>query len=178
MGQKDALAPSKKREKVKRPCPPRTAATTLTIPEGCAYIYAEAMTEARVKIDPKTLGIGLLRTRKAVTGALVLEVPGRDAVQKADQLAKLMDGVLKSKEVRVSRFSKRAELRVRGLEDFVTPEIVAEAVALVGGRCPVEQVRVGVIRSMPTGLGSCWAPLSPLARRRMWVGSLWAGSER
>ncbi|KMQ87404.1 cellular nucleic acid-binding protein [Lasius niger] len=94
------------------------------------------MTEARVKIDPKTLGIGFLRTRKAVTGALVLEVPGRDAVQKADQLAKLMDGVLKSKGVRVSRFSKRAELRVRGLEDFVTPEIAAEAVALVGGGVP------------------------------------------
>ncbi|CAL1681100.1 unnamed protein product [Lasius platythorax] len=71
MGQKVASAAPKK-EKVKRPLPPRTAAITLTIPAGCECTYAETMAEARAKIDPKTLGIGLLRSRRAVTGALIL----------------------------------------------------------------------------------------------------------
>src|SRR5436190_655498 len=38
--------------------PPKTAAITLTLQEGASVTYAEAMTEARKKIDLQGLGIG------------------------------------------------------------------------------------------------------------------------
>ncbi|XP_024890976.1 uncharacterized protein LOC112466868, partial [Temnothorax curvispinosus] len=107
------------------PLPSRTAAVTITVPGG-----------------------------GAVSGGLVLEVPGDDAKKKADTLARQISAVLEG--VQVARPSKSVELRLRGLDDSITQEEIAAAIATVGG-CDTGDVRVGEILRPPRSMGIAWA---------------------
>lgn len=87
----------------------------ITCPEGQ---YGETMRLAREKINLADLGIEATRPKRALTGALILEIPGNDGDAKADRLAAQMRDVLVGKEgVKVSRPRKMRELRIRGLDD-------------------------------------------------------------
>lgn len=55
---------------------------TLTCPEK----YANAMKAAKAAVDLTALGIGGLRPKRTLTGALILEVPGLERMAKADTL--------------------------------------------------------------------------------------------
>lgn len=65
---------------------PRTAAVTITCPEGK---YAETITLARQKIDLSELGVESLKARRAATGAILYEIPDKDRAQKADLFAEV-----------------------------------------------------------------------------------------
>lgn len=77
----NAKAPSKAGERGYKkkvvPKPPKTAAVTVTYPEG---------EQARSKINLAELVISALKARKGLKGALVLAVPGAGATAKADAL--------------------------------------------------------------------------------------------
>ncbi|XP_018358517.1 PREDICTED: uncharacterized protein LOC108758203 [Trachymyrmex cornetzi] len=99
--------------------PMKAVAITVTAPPGS---LAEAMTVVRQNLDLAEMQIDDLQARRAVTGALILEVKGPENQAKANKLAKRMAEVLASQEgVKVSRPIKRAEIRVAGLDDSVTP---------------------------------------------------------
>ncbi|XP_068985003.1 uncharacterized protein [Bombus flavifrons] len=77
-----------------------------------------------------------------------------------------MAATLKDLPAKVTVPRRTAELRVTGLEDSVTAEEVAAAVAEAGG-CHADEVNVGVIRSAPRGLGSVWLRCPLTAARRI-----------
>ncbi|XP_032677056.1 uncharacterized protein LOC116846829 [Odontomachus brunneus] len=113
---------------------PRAAAITVSCPAGN---YADVMRRARSQKDLEELGIGDLRTRRAVIGALVLEVPDPEGHAKADALANRMSVLFADKrDVRIARPTKRADIRVRDLDDAVAAEDVISAVAIAGGCGP------------------------------------------
>ncbi|KMQ90130.1 reverse transcriptase [Lasius niger] len=146
--------------------PPTTAVVSVTIKPGSELGYREIMAEARSKIDLKELGIANSRIKQAVNGGVLIQIPGKDRVKLADDLANKMDEVLKGKGVSIGRPSKLAELRVRGIDISVTPDNVASAIALAGG-CDKNFVRVGRIRETASGLGTVWVRCPALAAKRV-----------
>ncbi|XP_032687482.1 uncharacterized protein LOC116851798 [Odontomachus brunneus] len=114
------------------------------------------MRRARSQINLEELGIGDLRTRKAVTGALVLEIPGFEGHARADALANRMSALFADKkDVRIARSTKRADIRVRDLDDAATVEDVISAVAVAGG-CGPGEIKAGEIRLGPDRMVTLW----------------------
>lgn len=143
---------------------PRTAAVVLTCQNGQ---YAETMAEIRSKVKLSEVGIQSgLTTRTAVTGALVIEVPGAENGPKADALASRMREVLQNKEgIRISRPTRMAEIRIKGLECSISKEEILEAVA-EKGKCRQDEVQIGEIRKMSENQGSLWLRLPLVAAKK------------
>ncbi|XP_011858067.1 PREDICTED: uncharacterized protein LOC105555652 [Vollenhovia emeryi] len=138
---------------------PRTQAVTLTCPPGT---YAEGMRLIKSQINLEELGIDALKPRRAQTGAIILEIAGENAKEKADALAGKMRTVIGDREgVKVTRPAKMAEIRIRDLDDSVTVTDVTEAIAEAGG-CAPSEVRTGEVKPAPNGLGTIWVQC-PLA---------------
>ena len=97
---------------------------------------------------------------------MLLEISGQDAGSKASRLAERMLATLKELPVKVTVPRKTAELRMTGLDDSVTPEEVAVAVAEAGS-CRDDEVSVGPIRYAPRGLGSVWLRCLLTAARKI-----------
>ncbi|XP_029165930.1 uncharacterized protein LOC114936781 [Nylanderia fulva] len=103
------------------------------------------MTEARQKMESlESLGIKEgVKIRRAVTGALIYEIPGENGNELADKLALKLRQALSGKEgVKIQRPSKTAEIRMRGLDEAVTPSEIGEAISR-DGNCQEEEVSVG-----------------------------------
>lgn len=83
-----------------------------------------------------------MKFRTGATGAKILEVPGVASGVKADLLASKLREVLCDSTVKIQRPTKRTELRIMGLDDSVTPEEVARALA-TEGRCQPEEIKTG-----------------------------------
>ncbi|KMQ87421.1 hypothetical protein RF55_13297 [Lasius niger] len=78
-----------KRGRGKVPNPPRhprSAAVTLAIPEGGSLTYRDVLVKAREKISLTNLKISESRVRRTMTGAILIEIPDKEAPQKADRL--------------------------------------------------------------------------------------------
>ena len=118
-------------------------------------------------VDLQDIGIEDVRCRKSVTGAMIIEVPGKENKEKADKLTTQLKEVFQNKKnVRVNRPEKMAELRVKNLDDSVKQEITT-ALALKG-ECSPDQVIVGEIkRVMPRSMGTAWAKCPPSAARKI-----------
>lgn len=102
------------------------------------------------------LGIEETRIRRALTGGIIIEIPGDQNSQQADALANSLRTAFTDKEnVAISRPMKRAELRLSGLDDLTTPEEVASILA-EAGQCPVQDIKTGAIRMTMRGLGTIW----------------------
>lgn len=146
---------------------PGAAAITVTAQGGEGGLsLKDAMSRVRENIRMEDLGIEEVNPKRAATGGLILEVPGPESAEKADRLAALMREVLEGTGVRVARPTKSAEIRVQGLDDSITPEEVARAVALAGG-CAEGDVRAGVARRAPTGLYAVWVRVPLSAARKL-----------
>ncbi|XP_033360707.1 uncharacterized protein LOC117239317 [Bombus vosnesenskii] len=151
------------------PRPPGCAVVSLTVRDGSGFTYRNTMSVVKREVD-----ITELRPRSAITGALLFEIPGQDARSKASRLAERMAATLKDLPAKVTVRRRTAELRVTGLEDSVTPEEVAAAVAEAGD-CQADKVNVGVIRSAPGGLESVWLRCPLTAARKISRGrSAWS----
>lgn len=138
---------------VKPQKPPNSSAVTLTCPPGT---YEEAMRTAKASIKPEDLEITRMRFKRAVTGALTMEIPGDKEGRKAAALAERLAALFADKEeIRVARPIKTAEIRIKNLDDSVTAGEVALAVAEFGG-CSAANVRTGAVSRAPNGLGTIW----------------------
>ncbi|XP_026825074.1 collagen alpha-1(I) chain-like [Ooceraea biroi] len=160
----------------KPPKSPKTAAVVITAADGD---YKGAVEKAQKGVDIDALGIAAPRVRRALTGALIYEIPGPESATKADELASRLEKVFEGSGVRVTRPLKKVELRVRRLDDAATEESVSRAVAAAGG-CDPRDVEVGPIQRSPDGLGTSWIRLPAQAGGkvadlgRIRVGWAWA----
>ncbi|XP_050561732.1 uncharacterized protein LOC118274342 [Spodoptera frugiperda] len=152
-----------KKQRVKLPKVPTSAAISICVKEGATVGLGEVMSVARRQINIVELGIttDLLREKRAADGGIVLMISGQDSASKADGLATRMREVLADFAVVIRRPTKMAEARVMDLDDAITPEEVVAAIARVGG-CSAEDVKIGEIRRPPTSLGHVWVR-GPLA---------------
>jgi hypothetical protein len=122
--------------------------------EKAGITYAESMTRVQREVNLDELQITDIRPRKAATGALILEIPGREGGhEKASLLAERMASVLRDTPAKAAVPRKTAELSMIGLEDSATLQDVMAAVAEAGG-CSTGEVSAGVLRSATRGLGS------------------------
>ncbi|XP_046974306.1 uncharacterized protein LOC124540681 [Vanessa cardui] len=131
---------------------PRSTAVALTLQPGAeerGLSYADILAKAKAEISLSDLGITGLRCKTTATGGRLLEVSGATSGPKADALAEKLRASLGSDDVRVSRPTKCAVLRISGLDDSATIEEVVAAVSKTGG-CPPDQVKAGTIRHAPT----------------------------
>lgn len=156
---------------------PSSTAVVLTLqPQALerGMSYASILKEAKAKLPMETLGISSVRIRMAATGARVLEIPGAMSGEKADSLAAELRKVLNTEDVRIARPNKYAALRISELDESITASEVATAVAEVGG-CLPEEVKTGVMRFSPSGLGSLWVRCPVAVAKKVAVSRLLVG---
>jgi len=155
---------------------PRTAAVGLSVApvgDGGAPSLAEILRRARTEIPNATKAFGnkTVRPRRMATGSLLLEIPGAEALQRADQMATRLRKLFPvGSSVRISHPVKRVDLRITGFDESVTPEEITVKVSHFADGFTAEDVRVGAIRSSRNGLCTVWvqAPAAvgvPLAER-------------
>lgn len=112
--------------------PPKTAAVAIQR-KGDKYNYVDILKEAKSKVNLQQLGIEDTRIRRAITGGIIIEIPGDQGSQKADTLTNSLRTVFTAAEdVTISRPTKRAELRISGIDDSTTPADVQAIVAELG----------------------------------------------
>lgn len=144
--------------------PPRTAAVTLTCPPD---EYASAMRKVREQIKLEDLGIEALKPRKAVTGALILEIQGPDGKNKAKALKEKMEEALREMEgTKVTRPEKMSEIRIKDIVECTDISEIKEAIA-ISGECPVEEIKTGEVKKSINGLGTLWAQCPIRAANKM-----------
>ncbi|CAB3222284.1 unnamed protein product [Arctia plantaginis] len=135
---------------------PRSSAVVITLTAEAAERgvgYAEVLTKVKANVDLKALEIPGVRCKNTRTGARLLEVAGATSGPKADALAAKLRESLDAADVRVSRPTKCAEIRITGLDDSVTADELRLAVAETGS-CPLDSVKAGAIRFGPGGQGA------------------------
>lgn len=108
------------------------------------------MQEARSKIKLEELGIFHLRPRIAATGAVIIEVLGEVSLEK---LAERLRSVISDSKARITRPVKKAEIRIMGLDEFVSKEELAVAIGNIGGYHPGD-CKIGDIRRNSMRLGT------------------------
>ncbi|XP_018358984.1 PREDICTED: uncharacterized protein LOC108758487 [Trachymyrmex cornetzi] len=109
---------------------------------------------AKNRVDIDTLNIGEIRSRKARTGALLLEIPGAEGASKADKLTgKLKEALGDEQNVLISRPEKTADVRLRDIEESTTKEDILLALTQ-RGECQKEAIKLGDITSAYNGLGT------------------------
>lgn len=153
---------SKKEGKIKRR-PPRTAAVAIEN-TSTDQTDAEIIRKARMNISLGEMGIENPRIRKAANGSILVEVSGPEKIDKANTLANKLKEVLQN-DAKISKPSIKGELRIIGVDESITTEEIACAVA-DAGRCTMSDVDVGQIRPMTNGFGIAWAqcPLQAACR--------------
>lgn len=155
---------SRQQPKTKMPRPPLSSAVTITgRVEG--FSYAAAMKSARDSINLETLGIKTSRVRKALNEGLLIEVSGEGSRAKAEELVTQLRDVLKDSAA-VSCPIKKRELRVVGFDESVSVEEISEVLSKSGG-CPLEEVKIGPIRTLNNGLGAVWFQLPVAAAAKV-----------
>lgn len=77
-------AANKEAQKKKKKRPLKQAAVVITCPEGK---YSECIRLARERVNLEELGIEATKSKRALTGALILEIPGPESESKANRLA-------------------------------------------------------------------------------------------
>ncbi|KMQ90164.1 gag-like protein [Lasius niger] len=154
------------RKPVVRPRPPTTAAVLVTIRPGSSLSYREVMVEARSKIDLGAMGIKDSRLKYAASGGILIEISGKDRAEKADDLARQMDGVFKGRGVHIGRPSRMAELRVRGIDVSVSTNDIVDVIVETG-KCAREDIRIGQIRDSSFNQGSVWVKCPALAAKKV-----------
>ncbi|CAK1598206.1 unnamed protein product [Parnassius mnemosyne] len=163
------LTPSPRGRKKRRKTEMRTpasAAVTVTLPKDSVLTYAKVMGEAKARIQLAELGIDSVRQKRAVTGGLLLEIAGQDCNSKADKLAAKLREVFCDLNVRISRPIKMSDIRLKDLDDAVSPCEIAAAIAELGG-CSVDDIKVGDVRRTPTSMGTCWMRCPVTAVRKL-----------
>ena len=126
------------------PRTPRTSAVTVTLNEGSRMSYADVINTARQSIPFVEIGVESLNMRKAMTGAIVITVPGDRDREKASRLATRLAKMLDPATARVAVSTRTAELRVAGIDISINKEELRQALAQAAG-CEGAEVQVGEI---------------------------------
>lgn len=121
-------------------------------PDGLTY--AQILAKAREKVCLKELGIQTTVIRRAINGAIVIEVPGPQGKQLAGSLRSSLAEVL-GDDARVHNPVASGELRLRGIDPSTTQEeIYIELKSLSGAQR--SDFKVSAISNMRDGMGIAW----------------------
>lgn len=134
---------------------PRTAAVVITLqPEAAKnkVSYAEVLEKAEKAVNLSEFCANGLRFRQTITGARMLEFPKELDPVLADKFAAKLRPALEGL-AEVTRPVKRVEVRIADLDDSVTSDKVAAAVAKVGN-CAIDLVKVNKVQRGPGGMGA------------------------
>lgn len=128
--------------------------------------YADVLQAAREKVPLSELGVESLHMKKAMTGAIIIRVPGDRDRGKATLLATRLAEALDPTAVKVAMPQRMAELRVIGIDISVTKEELRQALASAAG-CGSADVHVGEIGATRGGLGSAWIRCPAAGARKL-----------
>jgi hypothetical protein len=128
----------------------RTSAVTLTLSEGAKTTYAEVIATARRSIPLTEIGVKSVGMRKAVTSAIIIQVPDDKGREKALQLVTHLSKVLDPTAVKVAAATRTAELKVIGIDISIEKKELRQALAL-GTECGVAEIQVGSLQKRPRG---------------------------
>ncbi|KAG7196516.1 hypothetical protein KM043_000151 [Ampulex compressa] len=150
-----------KRERARRVS--KISAIVVSYPQGERTIAEET---GKIGLDKVSLQKDVFTVRKGATCALVIEVPGQNHANRADNLVGLMREVLR-KDVKIDRSIKMADLRVWGSfrEATVDAKTVVVAIA-ANAKCGEEVIYVGDIRQGRRGEGALSSPRFQTCRSR------------
>ncbi|EFN69006.1 Proline-rich P65 protein [Camponotus floridanus] len=131
----------------------KPAVVTITSkPDGLTY--AQILAKAREKVCLRDLGIQTTVIRRAISGAIVIEVPGPQGKQLASVLRSNLAEVL-GQDARVQNPVTMGELRIRGIDPSTTEEeIYLEMESLSGAHR--NEFKVSTISNMRDGMGVAW----------------------
>ena len=121
---------------------------------------------ARRAIPLGEIGVQAVTMKKAVTGAIVIRVPGDKDREKASILATRLASVLDPTKVRVGTPTIKAELRIANVDMSMGKEELRQALALAAG-CSSEDVQIGEIGVSRGGLGSAWIKCPVAGARKL-----------
>ena len=145
----------------------RRSAVTLTTAPDSETTYAEVMNRAKENLNLSDAGIPDVRIRRSLEGGIILEIPRKDNITKANDLAGRFKVPSPSEdEVRICRPIKKAEVRVNGR--LQTPPLPAEVAATVAaaGECDLFDVQIGNIRQ-PSPLSTLWLKFPAAATKKI-----------
>lgn len=95
-----------------------------------------------------------MRMRRAMNGALVIEIPGPDGKMLADTLRNSLEEVLKE-DATVSNPVATGEIRLRGIDPATTQEDISYELEKINS-CPLRDLKVSGINVMRDGMGIAW----------------------
>ncbi|GAB1869618.1 Reverse transcriptase [Camponotus japonicus] len=131
----------------------KPAVVTITSkPDGLSY--AQILAKAREKVCLKDLGIQTTTIRRAINGAIIIEVPGPQGKQLADSLRNNLEAVI-GDDAKVHNPIAKGELRLRGIEPSTTQEEILMELEAISG-LPRRDFKVSDIVSMKDGMGVTW----------------------
>lgn len=122
-------------------------------PEGATY--AQILNKAKQNVLLDNLGIGNVRMRRGINGALIIELPGPDDKRLASSLRNKLEDVLKE-DARVSNPVAMGEIRLRGIDPATTQDEIGYALEKISG-CSPRELTVSKINFMRDGMGVAWA---------------------
>ncbi|XP_033316869.1 uncharacterized protein LOC117214705 isoform X2 [Bombus bifarius] len=128
--------------------------------------YADVLEAARTRIPLSELGMERLEMKKAMTGAIIIKVPGDKDRGKATLLATRLAEALDPTAVRIATPTRMAELRVTGIDISVKREELQKALASAAG-CDSAEVQVGEIGATRGGLGTAWIKCPAAGARKL-----------
>lgn len=131
----------------------KPAVVTITGRPGGAS-YADILGKAKQNVSLDSLGIKNVRMRRAMSGALVIEIPGSNGKEQAGILRNSLEEVLKD-EATVNNPVALGKVRMRGFDPSTTPEIKSALIELSG--CPERDLRISAVNTMRDRMGIAWA---------------------
>lgn len=134
--------------------------------EGAKMSYADVLEAARAKVPLSEVGVESVDMRKAMTGAIIIRVPGDRDRGKASLLATRLAEALDPTAVRVATPTRMAELRVTGIDISVKKDELRQALASAAG-CGCAEMHVGEIGATRGGLGSAWIKCPVAGARKL-----------
>lgn len=128
----------------------KSAVVAITNKPGGAS-YAEILAKARERMSLKDLGIQDTVIRRAMNGAIVIEVPRPHGKQLASTLSNSLAAAL-GKDAKVLHPVAMGELRMRGIDTSTSADEVRAELELLDG-CSSRDIKVSSISSMRDGMG-------------------------
>jgi hypothetical protein len=128
--------------------------------------YADVITTARQNIPFAEIGVESVDMKRAMTGAIIIKVPGDKDREKASLLAPRLAKVLDPTTARVTAPVRMVKLRVVEVDISVTKEELRQALALAAG-CGGAEVQVEEIGAFRGGLESVWVKCPVAGARKL-----------
>lgn len=131
----------------------KPAVVTITNRPG-GLSYAQILAKARDQVSLKDLGIQTTTIRRAMNGAIIIEIPGPQGKRLAGDLSSKLAMAL-GEDARVLNPVAMGELRLRGIDPSTTSEEIRAELEVLGG-CTRQELKVSPINTMRDGMGVAW----------------------